>query len=398
MKFCTKCGKEIDETVNFCPECGADTQNSINEVANSSIGGDMNVSKPKQKNFKKIFLPIIGVVLVIAIGVVSIIAFGSKKYEKVAESYMDSLLMLDIAKMHETTLFNEEAYDIALVQDNEKVSNVSEMYSYLSNEYFFWSDETDNYADFYAAYTLNQQANYNSLEADIEITEISSVEMTEEELNEICSEIAYYEFTYNAEYVLPDNAWIDGEKITEGYNVSVTVFMNEKESTYDLILVNYDGEWYVVDNMCLKACMGDTFSNVPIFKGKLSDDVLKKAFSSINYSAGWFTITYEEVLKKCAPNCEYKFLTYEEGKEEQLTQSQISYFEDTYSSEELENAYFAIVTGKILHNPEIPNYYTSDKEITNLLLFYDEEGNLTAYCEVNTCDEFGICASILCVG
>lgn len=384
MKFCAKCGKELLENANACHNCGA-IINNIDVISENIV---------PQKKVSKIVIPVICVLLAITL-VVGVLVLGGKPYEKVAKEYINAVLELDIPKIHQTTIFDEEAYDSALLHENKNISSTSEMYSYLSNEYFFWDKETNNYNDFYVAYTAYQQASFNILENKGEIIELESEEMTADELMDAQIEIGDYELSYTTDYPLSEEATIITDKITEGYNVKVVTLIGEQESEYNLKIVNYNGDWFVIDNMCLKVCLGEQFESVPIFKTKISDSVLKKALFTLERKVGPFSISYEKILTKCTKDTKYEFVSYEDGKSEYLSAAEIAWFEENYA-EGIENAYFAVVTGKIMHNPEIANYYTENKRILCTILWFNDEEQFTGYTTMNTCSEFGVCASILC--
>lgn len=386
MKFCGKCGIEINENASFCPGCGTNTQETAT------------VTVEKKKSKKKVIISVISVFVVVGIiaGIISIFAFCNKKYEKVAKKYMEALLTFDIAEMHKTTIFNEEEYDKALIQVNEKLSNVGELYSYLSNEYYSWDTETNNYEDFYVAFTNEERyrLNYDEEEKN-KIIEMDSTEMTEEELEDIKNSITSLETIYSVDYPLPEEALIDVDKITNGFYVNVTTTTNvegEKEGTYDLKLLKYNGDWFVLDNMCLLVCLDDEFSSIPILKKRIEDSVLREALFSLRYSVGPFSIKIKEVISKCVTDYKIEYLRYEDVKTEYLSSSVITRME---KENNMDNAYFAVVTGRCMKNPDIPYLLSDEQEILNRLLVFDENDKLDKAFEISECEDFRLCATLI---
>ncbi|MGN0569657.1 MAG: zinc ribbon domain-containing protein [Candidatus Fimenecus sp.] len=386
MKVCQNCGIEINENASFCPGCGTNTQETAP------------VTVEKKNSKKKIIISVISVFIVVGIvaGIISIFAFCNKKYEKVAKKYMEALLTFDIAEMHKTTIFNEEEYDKALIQVNEKLSNVGELYSYLSNEYYSWDTETNNYNDFYVAFTTEERyrLNYDEKEKN-KIIEMDSTEMTEEELEDTKNSIKSLETIYSVDYPLPEEALIDVDKITNGFYVNVTTTTNvegEKEGTYDLKLLKYNGDWFVLDNMCLMVCLDDEFESIPILKKRIEDSVLREALFSLNYSAGPFSIKIGKVISKCVTDYKIEYFRYEDVKTEYLSSSSIEKMEEKYN---LDNAYFAVVTGRCMKNPDIPYLLSDEQVILNRLIAFDENDEPDTYFSISTCDDFDICALIL---
>ena len=384
MSFCRKCGTELLENANACYKCGAMVDDAT----------ETTVSVMPKKKMPKFLIPLICGVVGVAL-VIVIFALSGKPYEKVAKEYLEAVISWNIAGTHETTIYNEEEYDIALIQNNEKISNVNEMYSLLSKEHFYWDKETNNYKDFYKEFTNYYQSVYAM--DSVKIVSIESVEISENELSEVKSDISAVQSQYSSEYPLSEAGLIDVDKITKGYKVSAEIQFDGGESpeNYDVYVVKYDGKWFVAYKMTFKDVMGEGFDKISVLRTKIADDVLKKALFSLERSVGWFSISYEDVLTKCTKNAKYEFISYEDGKNEYLSADEIAYFEEEYA-DGIENAYFAVVTGKIMYNPEIANYYTENKEIMCLLLWFNEEEQLTGYTTKNVCDEFGICASILC--
>ncbi len=386
MKICEKCGKEILENEIGYHNCEAVVENVI-----------VSDNKTSQSNKKRVIILLACIVVIVGF-VVGIFASSGEKYEKVAEEYVESLLTWDIAGTHKKTIFNEEEYDIAFAQANKKISSVSEMYSLLSKEYFSWEEATDNYEDFYKGLTKNLQSNY-AIDTT-KILSVDSVEMTSADLMMTKSNIKNRETEYNKSYPLSEKAIIDADRITEGYVVNFVVQLGESEENVAVEIVKYDDEWLVAYNMCFKDAMnaiGTDTDDIPVLRTKIADAVLKDTLLSLAYSVGGtFSISYEEVLTECALDTNYEFLTFEEGKNEYLTSEEIKYFEDEYA-EDIENAYFAVVTGRISQNPEIAHFYTENQEIMCILMWFDEDEKLTGITKKRVCSEFDLCATLLCL-
>ncbi|MBR2952797.1 MAG: zinc ribbon domain-containing protein [Clostridia bacterium] len=383
MKICRNCGKEVAEEFKYCNSCGAEIGNGTKETENNTV----NV-----KDKKKFIVPVVIIVLVIV--VVGMIAFKNKPYEKVAENYINALLLPDYITYHETTIFDEEEMDKALSgYYNEKNVSVEDIYKCASVEYFGWTDEFENYKDFYN--NLSEVDKADRKDVEYEITEISYTEMTDEEIEDIGYQYGLFQQYYYENYNLDSSDLIDFDKISKGYNAVAVVSVDGTVTTYNVSLVKYDGKWYTADCLSLERIVGQDIFKISILKEKIPDEVVKDKFLSMQHTAGIFSITCREVLSKCAPNCEIEIIEYEDGKNEYLSSEKIKTLEEEYSTE-LDNAYFAVVSGEILHNPEIPYYYSDYQIITWQLLLFDDDGNFVEILSGKVSDDFETCAILLC--
>lgn len=84
MRFCTKCGKQLNEAAIFCTQCGQPV-NSVIEMPESAPLHKGTESKPKKKKVLAVVLPIVIVVVVIAAVVLGIFI-----HKKNCEAYMEN--------------------------------------------------------------------------------------------------------------------------------------------------------------------------------------------------------------------------------------------------------------------------------------------------------------------
>lgn len=84
VKFCSKCGNELEENVKFCNQCGATVEvKKVESVTDT----------PTQKRGNGLDKKAIGVVLafVVVIGIIAAIASGNKPYEKPLQYFVDGI-------------------------------------------------------------------------------------------------------------------------------------------------------------------------------------------------------------------------------------------------------------------------------------------------------------------
>ncbi len=123
--------------------------------------------------------------------------------------------------------------------------------------------------------------------------------------------------------------------------------------------------------------------------------VINAAFADAEYSAGIYTLYIVDILEECA-RYEAEYCSYEENKGDHMSASDIAMLEqDENYSEYLDNSYFITVTGRILYNPEIPNYYTEQKVILDMLILFDKNDKCVGYWTFKQCDEFYTCAVLM---
>ena len=395
MKTCKKCGKEIMGDAILCEVCAEQTDSAVKNEEKKTNNG-------KKKNKMKIILPIVGVsavilafVLVIAI-VVGVMLFSGNSYEKVAEDYIEGLLSPDYVKLHKTTIFDEAKLDEALEgYYNDTDVSVEDIYKCASIEHYGWTAEYDNYTDFYNALSEYDKAARDFVGNEYEIVNISYTEMTDEEIEDIGYQYGLFQQYYYDNYNLDSSDLIDFDKISKGYNAVAVISIGGTVTTYNVSLVKYDGKWYAADCLSLERIVGQDIFKISVLKEKIPDEVVEDAFLSMRHTAGIFSITCGEVLSKCAPNCEIEIIEYEDGKNEYLSSEKIKTLEEEYSTE-LDNAYFAVVSGEILHNPEIPYYYSDYQIITWQLLLFDDDENFVEILSGKISDDFETCAILLC--
>ncbi len=132
----------------------------------------------------------------------------------------------------------------------------------------------------------------------------------------------------------------------------------------------------------------------PPEKHIISEQIITDAFSSLNYNTGLFPINIVEVLSQCA-KYSASFATYEDTKWEHLDATEMATLKYGEYAKYLDNAYFVTATGKILHNPEIPNYYADEAKIVTALLLFNERDELVKSYIVYRSEEFNTCAILL---
>ena len=116
---------------------------------------------------------------------------------------------------------------------------------------------------------------------------------------------------------------------------------------------------------------------------------------SFRYPAGAFSIPLKDLLPKCCPDYKGTFASYEELKNEKLSEEQIQKYEASNVKEYLDNSYFVTLTGCIMENPEIPYLVTESKEILTLLILFDDNDNVAGHIVINNCSQLDTCAVLI---
>lgn len=386
MKYCEKCGKDCCDTLMFCDSCGAELLDE-----NSNLNKIPETKNSKKRSIKKILIPVLCVVLAIIIVAVAVIVPHSKPYEEVAKKYV-SAATSDLLQCHTYTIYDEQAYDSALVQYSKKLESVNDLYLYLSENYFSMGQKTYDYYDFYEAYS--KKIIDNTFLSEIKCSVIHSTEMSEQQLMEEKEIIESYQTSYSEKHPLSSDAIIDTENIEQGYYVVVNTSLGKEEDGFEspVTVLKYNDNWYVTANQCLKELVGDEIYHLDIMKSDIEEYILEAELNKQYYKAGPFSIKYTEVLNECVPDCEIEYFKYEDAKSQYLSEEEITSVEEKYN---LENAYFAVATGCIMNNPDVPYMLSDEKVIFNLLLIFDENDEYNTGLRISECDEFYTCAIIL---
>ena len=334
----------------------------------------------------KIILPIVGagvVVLAIVLGIaiiLGVLLLSGKSYEKVAEDYFNAVLSPDYVTYHETTIFDEEEMDKALAgYYNEKNVSVDDIYKCASVEYFGWTDEFENYKDFYN--NLSEVDRTYREDAEYEIVDITYTEMTEEEIADVGYQYGLFQQYYAENYNLDDEHLIDFDKISEGYNAVAKVLIGEEEITYNVSVVKYNGKWFAADCLCLERIAGQEIFKISILKEKISDEKLEAALFAIDYRVPPYSINIGRVIPRCSPDYEIEFLEFDEAKNEMLSQAQIEAIEQSDEYDE-DNIYFAVVTGTCIYIPDVPDYKSEEQVLMKMLLVFNDNEEQTHDMEI----------------
>lgn len=136
------------------------------------------------------------------------------------------------------------------------------------------------------------------------------------------------------------------------------------------------------------------------YRTQIDAETLAKAVFSCMYDIQdtGFSIEIGEVLDSCTAEISSDYSAYQETKNEFIASENIDRIENGQYKEYLNNSYIVRINGRILYNPEIPNYYTDNQHIITLLLHFDENDNYVGlgYREVSR--EFDTCAIQLSIG
>ena len=377
MKTCKNCGKEIIGDGTLCEVCAEQMDNVVKngEEEKKTNNGT------KKKNKMKIILPIVGagvVVLAFVLGItiiLGVLLLGGNSYKKVTENYLNALLSSDYITYHETTIFNEEEMDKALSgYYNEKNVSVEDIYKCASVEYFAWTDEFENYEDFYNNLSEVDKASRENTE--YKIIDIIYTEMTQEEIADVGYQYGLFQQYYTENYNLDDEYVIDFEEITEGYNAVATVLIGQQTTTYNVSVVKYNGEWFAADCMCLERIAGLDIFKISVLKEGISEEKLESAFLSLNYQVTPYSINVGRVIPRCSPDYEMEFLRFDEAKNDMLTQSQIEKIEQS-GVWDTDNIYFAVATGTCIYNPNVSDYKSEEQVLMKIMLVFNDDEELT---------------------
>ncbi len=237
--FCQKCGAQCAEGIAFCDKCGAPIENT--QAAEYQYVPEL---QPKKEN-KKLITIIVAALAVVVVFVGALLIFGGNSPEDVAEEYFMAMVEGDLETEFECELrSNGLSYEDYI----EKYCDVNDM---KLEEYFElredrYETEIEDYDDLIDAAKQSQEESlieeFGKYDISFEI--ISTKELTEKKLKELCEEIEEY-------YEDSEIYSIDVDEIEEACSVKYKASIEgEDDSDTDkgtITVVKYDGEWKVFD-------------------------------------------------------------------------------------------------------------------------------------------------------
>lgn len=136
------------------------------------------------------------------------------------------------------------------------------------------------------------------------------------------------------------------------------------------------------------------------YRTQIDAETLARAVFSCRYDIqdSGFSIEVGEILDTCCGEISTDYSPYHETKNEIIASENIERIENGQYKEYLNNSYIVRINGTILHNPDIPYYYTDYQHIITLLLHFDENDNYVGLGYREVSKAFDTCAILLSVG
>ncbi len=228
MKFCTKCGKKLEENAVGCPNCNSttDAQPTPAEVPASA---PLTSVKEKLLGNKKILIGGIAVV-VAAIVVLIIVLVSGGGYKKAVERYINLIYLKDITEDDIRLLAPESLWEEWA--DDEGYRSVDAMFEEWIEDY---EEELEEFLE-----------ELDDFEMDIDYEIKYEEELSERELDELCEaledryDMNYSDFTEGYTFKLEVSGYVSaeyqGEELYEEIDDKIT-----------LTAVKMNGEWYLVN-------------------------------------------------------------------------------------------------------------------------------------------------------
>lgn len=279
--FCPNCGTQCADNAAFCANCATPLNNAaapqpqvqpqmnynynqpvqtqpdfntnyVPEVQpqpeyNTNANTYMPVNQSPKKN-NKILIIAIAAIAVVAI-VLAVVFLGggrSGSPEGVAEDFAKASIEADVEAAYECSLLSLEMdFEEYMEYSAEKQDmTLDEFYEELSEEYDEDISSMSDFADCLKNAMAEQlESVYGEYSFKVEVTD--KEQLTNGDLKELREDFAE---------ALEDTTidFIDPEKIEEGYEIEVTITIEgeeqEESDSQDIVVVNYDGDWVVLDD------------------------------------------------------------------------------------------------------------------------------------------------------
>ena len=430
--FCGRCGKELPNDTRFCPNCGtpvqaaepmkqgmpAKTQEQHMFLTSSQpkvwssvavekaipVGGTAGrqaaLPLPKKSKKKPIIIASAAIaVIILGIVIYAIIAFVNPHTttdDKKSQTDTEDVESLTDTDTQLGSVIDADAFASLAVQyfkDGLKTDVKTKKGGTIINFYDASASDTDR--DF--MYVVLSSDGINIFLDDEAATEaieqgetyvvylmltpcitayLNLAEGTNVSLNEVSS-------------LIDQNA----EPLTADFIVSDFVYGNSKIHVSRIML---DQSVWSVSASCTKQDAADTEKEktteeeVPeVTKPAVSETVLKNAVLSSKYHNSIFSMSVEELIRRCMDNPK---VTYYHGQEiielGFLQESQIN------ESVDINNLYYAVISGDSMVNPELSYMYEYEEKAIEVWMVFDDSSNLLNS-GVTLCENLSTCAVII---
>lgn len=135
------------------------------------------------------------------------------------------------------------------------------------------------------------------------------------------------------------------------------------------------------------------FNNLKKEYGGVSEDIITQAMRGKSYETGIWSMKLGSLLDELCPDYQVKIEPYEEVKDK------LSTYEEKLNSDYadcLDRTYLVTVTGRVLYNIDVPNYYSGEQDLISVLLVFDENSELIASAIPDESRDFEVSA-LLCM-
>lgn len=125
----------------------------------------------------------------------------------------------------------------------------------------------------------------------------------------------------------------------------------------------------------------------------VSEDIITQAMRGKSYETGIWSMKLGSLLDELCPDYQVKIEPYEEVKDK------LSTYEEKLNSDYadcLDRTYLVTVTGRVLYNIDVPNYYSGEQDLISVLLVFDENSELIASAIPDESRDFEVSA-LLCM-
>lgn len=152
-----------------------------------------------------------------------------------------------------------------------------------------------------------------------------------------------------------------------------------KEPTYDS-----EGEMIYSCEKC-----GDTYTEAIEKLTGIPNDVLDDALSNIKYYSNPFSITLGKLINTAMGGYDIQYLTGEEAiAQEYLSEDELG------DSVDLSYVYYAIISGDVMLNPDIPYMTNYEEEAIKGWMVFDKNDQLQGY-SITLCYDLQTCAFLI---
>lgn len=376
----------LSEQINILPESNSEELSTLNELIPQSQSEQQPPQKPKKK--KKWIIIITAIVLAAAIGVGGWYAYPSiksfvneiideYKYPRMKFSSEQEMKDFLIGTWRVSKKYNSKTDEW---ENKVDVSDVYDTIVFREQRYFTLSDSQPIYELFYLNCNIGlshgDESKYED-EADEFFEKYPDFSRFRRAVNDAITSNGLHKYSFHQNF-------FNYSKSEAGiYHVLETgelMFFYKSEdsnpSTGEIYEKISDEKIWPPEGL------EEEYKRIKSLCYTVSEDIITQNMLNLKYTAGIWSMKIGTLLNKLSSDYQVKIEDYEEAKLK-INSSELDNYKDY-----LNTTYLVTVSGSVLYNPDVPNYYSEEQELLSVLLVFNKDSELVTTSLVKDSSDF----------